>query len=267
MIGFASDFGTVDPYVGICHAVIARIAPGLRVIDLGHEIPAGDVRRGAALLAQAAPFLPAPPVLLAVVDPGVGTERAAVVLHTGSDALLVGPDNGLLVWAAEALGGVRSGYAIENRALLLEPLSATFHGRDVFAPVAARLASGLDPALVGPTVPVDRLVRLPDPVVTSSSGALSAEVLMADRYGNLQTAARLERLRTAIGQPAGAVSVRCGDRSMPAVLGRTYGDVPAGAAVVYQDSAGLLAIAINGGSVAEALSAGAGDTVVITASR
>ena len=268
MIGFASDFGTRDPYVGICHAVIARIDPALRVIDLGHEIPAGDIRGGAALIAQAAPFLPAPPVLLAVVDPGVGTERAGLVVRTGRDALLVGPDNGLLSWAAAALGGAVSAYAIENRALMLEPRSNTFHGRDVFAPVAARLALGLDPSTVGPALPVQQLVRLPDPVVRIEPGCLTAEILMVDRYGNLQTAARLEQLAAARGHgsvpgPDGAVTVEADGHTLAATVGTTYGSVPPGEAVVYGDSAGLVAIALNGADAAAVLHVGPGDLVRI----
>ncbi|HKA69960.1 MAG TPA: SAM-dependent chlorinase/fluorinase [Actinomycetes bacterium] len=278
VIGFASDFGTRDPYVGICHAVIARIGLALRVIDLGHEIPPGDIRGGAALVAQAAPFLPAAPVLLAVVDPGVGTDRAGLVVRTGADALLVGPDNGLLPWAAGALGGAAAAYAIENRALMLEPRSHTFHGRDVFAPVAARLALGLRPAEVGPPLPVEHLARLPDPVVVVTPGRLTAEILMVDRYGNLQTAARLEQLTAAVGEGGSAaedgslpgaaddrvLTVEAGDNALAARLGTTYGSVPPGEAVVYLDSAGLVAVARNGADAATALRVGAGDQIMIS---
>jgi S-adenosyl-L-methionine hydrolase (adenosine-forming) len=268
VIGFASDFGTRDPYVGICHAVIARIDPGLRVIDLGHQIPAGDVRRGATMLAQAAPFLPDPALLLAVVDPGVGTDRAGLVVQVGHGGVLVGPDNGLLMWAADALGGAAAAYAIENRALLLEPRSQTFHGRDVFAPVAARLALGLDPAEVGPPLPVASLVRLPDPVVVVAPGRLTAEILMVDRYGNLQTAARLDQLVAALGDRAwtidgGALTVEAADHALTARLGTTYGSVRPGDAVVYVDSAGLVAVARNGANAAAALRVGAGDQITI----
>ena len=277
VIGFASDFGTRDPYVGICHAVIARIDPGLRVIDLGHEIPAGEVRRGATMLAQAAPFLPQPPLLLAVVDPGVGTDRAGLVVATSRGGLLVGPDNGLLMWAADALGGAAAGYSIENRALLLEPRSHTFHGRDVFAPVAARLALGLPPAEVGPSLPVEGLVRLPDPVVLIAPGRLTVEILMVDRYGNLQTAARLDQLAAALGDSGPAVedgpltveasdhilTVEASDHELTARLGTTYGSVQPGEAVVYVDSAGLVAVARNGADAAAALQVRAGDQVTI----
>lgn len=277
VIGFASDFGTRDPYVGICHAVIARIDPALRVIDLGHEIPAGDVRRGAALISQAAPFLPAPPVLLAVVDPGVGTDRAGLVVQANRGGLLIGPDNGLLMWAADALGGAAAAYVIENRALLLEPRSHTFHGRDVFAPVAARLALGLDPAEVGSALPMASLVRLPDPVVAVAPGRLTAEILMVDRYGNLQTAARLDQLATVLGDRATVIeggaltvgsadhmlTVEAGGHRLTARVGTTYGSVPPGDAVVYVDSAGLVAIARNGADAAASLRVGAGDQIMI----
>ena len=147
-ITFTSDYGLEDNFVGVCHGVMARVAPRARVIDVSHGVGAQDVRQGALVLEQAVPFLPRA-VHLAVVDPGVGSGRGMVAV--GGGQLLVGPDNGLLVWAAEALGGVERVHALEEPAYRLAPVSATFHGRDVFAPAAAHLAAGSNRARWGPS--------------------------------------------------------------------------------------------------------------------
>src|SRR5436190_15870208 len=139
-ISLTTDYGCSDGFVAACHGAIARIAPAVRVIDITHSVPPCDVAQGAAVLAQAVPHLP-PAVHVAVVDPGVGTARRALAVEAG-DSVLVGPDNGLLPRAADALGGVRRAVVLDNAGWFADPVSATFHGRDVFAPVAARLALG-----------------------------------------------------------------------------------------------------------------------------
>ena len=139
-ITFLSDYGLEDNFVGVCHGVIARIAPGARVIDLSHSVQPQDVRQGATVLAQSVPYMPAA-VHLAVVDPAVGTRRGQVALQAG-EHVLVGPDNGLLIWAAEALGGIARAHALSEPAYQLERVSKTFHGRDIFAPAAAHVAAG-----------------------------------------------------------------------------------------------------------------------------
>lgn len=249
MIGFLSDFGHADPYVGICHGVMARFAPDIRIIDICHEVQRGEIRAGAAMLAQAIPYLP-PGVFLAVVDPGVGTKRRGIVVTAG-DSMFVGPDNGLLLWAAEALGGPTSAYEITNHHLTLRPLSNTFHARDVFAPVAARLAAGIPETAVGPHLDPVELVRLPDPVVRAKDDVLEAEILTIDRYGNLQTAAPASELRGALGIGQRGAAVLIGD--VPATYGETYASVPPGELVVYEDSAGLVAVAVNAGDARERL--------------
>src|ERR1700742_1820839 len=170
IITFASDYGPGDEYVGVVHGVIARIAPDVRIIDLGHGVPPQDVRTGARRLARALPFAPAG-VHLAVVDPGVGGARRAVALRAG-DRWLVGPDNGLLIEAAQRFGGVDEAFDIGDSPWRLEPVSNTFHGRDVFRPVAAHLALG-EP----PQAPIDPagLVRLERPVA-EHGGAIVLEV-------------------------------------------------------------------------------------------
>lgn len=256
-ISLTTDYGLSDGFVAACHGVIARLAPAVRVVDVTHLVPPADVVRGAAVLAQTVGYLP-PAVHVAVVDPGVGTARRGIGLHTPG-GLLVGPDNGLLLWAAEALGGVRAAVELANPAWFPDGVSATFHGRDVFAPAAARLASGAPLADAGPEIDPAGLVRLPDPVVRVGDGWLEAEILTVDHFGNAQLAASSSTLD---GLP-GSVRVRAtGSRQWsPARRGRTFGDVPTGELVVYPDSANLVAVAVNGGSAAARLSVAPGDVL------
>ncbi|MEV6298755.1 SAM-dependent chlorinase/fluorinase [Actinoplanes sp. NPDC051861] len=255
-ISFTTDYGTFDGFVAACHGSIARVAPDVRVIDVTHHVPPADVARGAAVLAQTAPYLPAS-VHLAVVDPGVGTARRGVVLTT-PNALLVGPDNGLLIWAAEALGGVESAHELSNKDWMLGDVSRTFHGRDVFAPSAARLAAGAAAAEAGPEVDRATLVRLPDPIITLGDGWIEAEVLTVDRFGNVQLAADGAML-TGLG-PELLVN-----GSVRARRGATFADVGAGELLVFPDSADRVAIAVNNGRAVVVLSVRPGDVVRIAA--
>jgi S-adenosylmethionine hydrolase len=260
-ICFLSDFGLRDAFVGVCHAVIADTAPFVRIIDLCHEVPRGDVRRGGRLLAQAAPVLPTA-VVLAVVDPGVGTARRAVVLTAGGSAL-VGPDNGLLPDAADALGGVDAAYEITARRLTRADRSATFHGRDVFSPIAAHLAAGVSPAEVGPAIPVDSLVRLPTPTARQIPGGVAGEVYTIDGYGNAQLsvpAALASRAGLRAGQRATIRTPR-GERAT--VVAHAYGDAEPGALLCHVDSSDLLALAINQGDAAASLDLAVGDEVEV----
>ena len=243
--------------------MIARIAPEAPVIDLTHGIPRHDVRQGAAVLANALPYTP-PGVHLAVVDPGVGTERRAVAVRVADDdRVLVGPDNGLLWPAAERFAGVAEAVDVSRSEFRLEPLSATFHGRDVFAPVAAALAQGAELAEVGEPVDADALIRLDrrQPRIDPGRGAV-AGVAYLDRFGN----AALEL--TAGETDAGRVQAR------PAASGRggrsrrrgsfTRSRSPtwtAGELLLYLDSYGRLALAVNRGSAADRLDLVAGDEV------
>jgi hypothetical protein len=243
LISFTTDFGLSDGYVAACKGVIAGIAPDVRVLDVSHLIPAGNVRHGAAVLAQTLPYLPSG-IHLAVVDPGVGTARRPIAVGCGASAL-VGPDNGLLLDAAVALGGID-----EVREVVrwhASSVSATFHGRDVFAPAAARLAAGADFAEVGPVV--DDLVRLPPPRVDVSPGSVGADVVTVDSFGNIQLAARGSALST-MDSP---VTITAGKHSLIAAVATTFGDVAPGDAVVHVDSAGYVSVAVNGGSAAETL--------------
>jgi S-adenosylmethionine hydrolase len=234
-ITFLSDYGPGDEYVGVVTGVIARIAPDARVIDLGHGVPPQDVRTGSRRLARAIPYTP-PGIHLAVVDPGVGTDRRAVALQAGN-RLFVGPDNGLLTPAA---GTIDRAVEISESRWRLTPTSATFHGRDIFGPVTAHLANG-EP-LTGPELDPATLVRLPD--LRPRPGIV--HVVEVDGFGNLITDGAL---------PEGPVRID----GLEVAVGRTFGDVPAGELVIYVDSAGDVALAVNGGSAAERLGVRTGD--------
>ena len=204
-VSFTTDYGRSDGFVAACAGVIARIAPHVRVLDITHDVDAGDVRGGATVLAHTAAYLPAA-VHLAVVDPGVGTNRRGLAVVAGG-TVLVGPDNGLLPPAAAALGGVTAAYHLAERRFWLPAVSSTFHGRDVFAPVAAHLANGVGPAELGPEVAAADLVRLPEPVVHARAGRLAAQVLALDRFGNVQLAATRHDLASAGFAPGQVIAV------------------------------------------------------------
>jgi S-adenosylmethionine hydrolase len=194
-ITFLSDFGLEDDFVGTCHGVMKRIVPEVEIIDITHGIEPQQVLQGAFVLANTLPYMPAG-VHLAVVDPGVGSDRRGIVLHA-ADRTFVGPDNGLLLPAADQLGEVTGAWELANPAYRLEPVSFTFHGRDVFAPAAAHLANGLDPAELGPSLDPSELVRLPLPEPVMGESWARAHVLIVDRFGNVQlnlTRAHLEQL-------------------------------------------------------------------------
>lgn len=249
LITFSSDYGTDDEFVGVCRLVIARIAPDARVVDLAHGLT--GVRAGAAALRDAVSFAPQGSVHLAIVDPGVGTSRLGIAVTTRRGDVLVGPDNGLLVPAAQVLGGVASVVELASSDFRLAPVSSTFHGRDVFAPAAAHLARGLDPTELGPAVDPGRLVRITAPDPELSDGQLSTEVVRADRFGNLQLAATGADFDRA--GLSGDLEVTCAAGAFDAVRGSTFADAPPGGLVAFTDSAGMAALARNGGSARELL--------------
>jgi S-adenosylmethionine hydrolase len=223
-IVFLTDYGYRDPFVGTCHGVIARIAPDTRVIDLTHAVPRQDVLRGAVELARSIPYMPTDAVFVAVVDPGVGSDRREVALVAGP-ALMVGPDNGVLSLAAETLGGVDAAVEISSEEVVLSPVSRTFHGRDVFAPAAAHLAAGMALEELGPAVDPSSLQRLED------AGVADGRVLVVNGR-------RLPR--------AG-----------------TFAELPEREPGIIVDSEGYLAIVVNHGNAATALGLAAGDAVVV----
>ena len=258
-ITFLSDFGLEDNFVGVCHGVMARVAPRARVIDVSHGVGAQDVRQGALVLEQAVPYLPRA-VHLAVVDPGVGSGRGMVAVEAGGQ-VLVGPDNGLLVWAAEALGGAERVHALQEPAYRLAAMSTTFHGRDVFAPAAAHLAAGVEPGALGPELDPGGLVRLERPGAQVDGDRVETGVVAVDHFGNLALDLRrhdLARAGMAVGDP---VQVRVGGRAHRLVFAETFASVPPGELVLHEDSFGSLAVAVNLGRAADRLAAGPGDRV------
>lgn len=263
-ISLLTDYGLEDGFVAACHGVAARIAPAVRVIDITHLVPAGDVRRGGSVLAQTVPYLP-PGVHVAVVDPGVGTARRAVAVSAG-DRIFVGPDNGLLSWPLSAVGGAERAYALTNEKLWLHPVSATFHGRDIFMPVAAHLAAGLALDSVGDELDVEALVRLPEPSSRVADGRIDAEVVSVDRFGNIQLSARDADLAQVAARVGGALVIEAGRRQFAVPLRDTFGSVPPGDLVAYTDSAGQLAVAVNSGDAAERLGLPPGAQVRLTPS-
>lgn len=259
---FLSDFGLEDEYVGVCHAVIARLAPGVPVIDLTHGVPPQDVMAGAVALASAVPYSPPEAVFLSVVDPGVGTERRAVAVEAGG-AFLVAPDNGVIGLALVALGGARRAVVLDPARVSPWPVSTTFHGRDVFSPAAAALASGAELEDLGEPVDVAELSELMvgEPLV--EAGRISTTVIGVDRFGNLRLGAGSRDLRAAGLDGQGVLELeRAGG---PVRLRRvvTFGDLDRGEAGVLVDSAGWVAVVSNMDSAAERVGLRRGDRAVI----
>jgi hypothetical protein len=267
VITFLSDYGLLDEFVGVCHGVMARRCPGARVIDLTHAIPRHDVRSGAIVLRSALPFLPAG-VHLAVVDPGVSAvgrhARRAIALRTiEQDHLLVGPDNGLLLPAAERLAGVAEAVDIGESPERLEPVSRTFHGRDIFAPVAAALAAGEPLSAVGEPLPVTALRRIGLPSAQVSDEVMTVHVLRGDTFGNLILDATYDQL-LAIGATLGdTLTVTHAGAVRKARYAATFAEVSPGDLLIYEDATSMVALAVNRGSAAELLGAGPDDELTV----
>jgi S-adenosyl-L-methionine hydrolase (adenosine-forming) len=264
-LSFLTDYGLEDGFVAACHGVAARIAPHATIIDVTHLVPPGDIRRGAAVLAQTVPYLP-PAVHVAVVDPGVGTDRRGVAVQAGG-SVFVGPDNGLLSWAVASSGGAARAYHLTNRELWLEQVAATFHGRDIFMPVAAHLAADAEPGATGEEIDVGDLVTLPAPERAVRGSTAEGEVLTVDRFGNVQLTITSSDA-AAIGiRPGDAVQLQLGRHRLTVPYRDMFGAVAAGELVVYADSAGLVSIAVNGGDAAQRLGLPPGARVSIAVPR
>jgi hypothetical protein len=258
VVSLTTDFGARDPSAAICKGVVLTIAPGVTVIDITHEVAKFQVRDGALVLWCALPFLPVG-VHVAVVDPGVGTERLPIALETARGDVLVGPDNGLLVPAADRLGGIVRAHALENPAYRLGAISRSFHGRDIFAPAAAHLALGVPISDLGRALDPAALARLdwPEPRVTP--GALETAVVYVDSFGNAKLAGEPADLAAALGplEPGDLLALAWIDgsdvRTSKVPWAETFGSVPPGAPLVYEDSYGRLCLAANQASVAALL--------------
>ena len=256
-VSFLSDYGLVDEFVGVVKSVIRTIAPHVTVLDVTHDVPPHDVRAGGLTLARSVQYL-APGVVLAVVDPGVGTARRAVAVEVGDgEGVFVGPDNGLLASAVAMVGGAGRAVELTDDEFHLPTPGPTFAGRDVFGPVAAHMCNGVDLAELGE--PVDPLTLLPGvlPVPREEGGLLHAEVLWVDRYGNLQLNVAPEDV-AALGE---RVALRWGDQVRTAHRARTYGDLKPGEVGLVVDSYGMVSIALDRQSAAALLRIGPGDGV------
>jgi len=257
LVTLTTDYGLHDPYVGICHGVVHSIAPHVRIIDVSHGVAPGDVRGGAIVLEDALPAMPVG-IHVGVVDPGVGTGRRPIAIGTARGDLLVGPDNGLLAWAADALGGASSAVTLDDARWHRDPVSATFHGRDVFVPVAAHLAAGVRVTELGQTIDPSALV-VPLALVLRSIGAdeLEVEVRAIDRFGNVQLAARQADL-SGLGE-------RISVNGRPARRARTFAVIEPGQLGLVEDASGRVAVVVNRGRASDQLDVGAGDLVRLTA--
>lgn len=242
--------------------MIRRIAPDATIIDLAHGIAPQAVLQGAVALADALPYVPIG-VHVAVVDPDVGGNRRGIALRAGEGRLLVGPDNGLLALAADELGGVEAAVELVDPAYRLQPVSDTFHARDVFCPAAAHLAAGVPLSALGPPVDAATLVRLPLPVAFTADGEARGPVLAVDTFGNVTLGLRAADLAAAGLVPGSAVDVVAAGRGAHARLARTYADVDPGGLVVYVSSFGRVELAVSRGNAASRLGLEAGTSVVL----
>ncbi|WP_395108660.1 S-adenosyl-l-methionine hydroxide adenosyltransferase family protein [Actinomadura sp. SCN-SB] len=255
-ISLTTDFG--HAYTATCAGVIYTITPGATVLTLSDEVPAYGIVEGAMLLRHALPYLPEG-VHVGIVDPGVGTARRPIAMVTGRGDVLVGPDNGLLVPAAEKLGGPVRAHAIENPSYRLPGVSASFHGRDVFAPAAAHIAKGTDLADLGPEITDPLPLDLPEPAI--GNGELRAPILYVDRFGSLILNATTADLEAALGPTPHGTQLSVDGAPVP--YAATYGMVPKNHPLVWEDSSGLLGVAVNQGSAAKRFGLGGGDVVTL----
>ena len=248
-ITFLTDFGLQDDFVGTCHGVMKRIAPEVEIIDITHGIAPQAVLQGALTLANTLPFMPEG-VHLAVVDPGVGGARRALALRDAQGRLYVGPDNGLLIPAAEKLGGISDAYELANPEYALESVSRTFHGRDLFSPAAAHLALGVPLSELGPPIDPDALARLDIPQPDVGSTRVHSTVISIDRFGNIGLNLDRSHLDEAGVVPGTRVELQAGSERYYAVAARTFADARPGDIILYEDAYRNISIAINGGNAA-----------------
>ena len=263
LIAFASDYGYADEFVGVCKAVMLGLVPDVRIIDLGHDIPPHNVRAGALLLVRAVQYLPDDSIVVAVVDPGVGTDRRLIGVEVAG-GILLGPDNGLLAPAVALAGGARTVVSLENTEYHLPSPGPTFSGRDILAPAAGYLAGGVALTELGPTIDpsglVPGLVGLPE---TSEGGAIVGEVWWVDRFGNCQLNVDPAELSAARVEPGDLVEVHCNNGIRAARWVHTYADAKPSELVLLVDSYGLLSLALDRESAAAELGLRAGSAVTL----
>ena len=264
-VTFLSDFGLKDDFVGICHGVIKQIAPETEIIDVTHGIPRQQVLQGALVLAKTLPYLPVG-VHLAVVDPGVGGSRRPLALRDRDGRIFVGPDNGLLVPAADR-AGIDAAYELANPDYALDSISRTFHGRDLFAPAAAHLSRGVAIEELGPPLAADALVRLDLPQPEVRADRIAATVLYVDTYGNVALNVTRDDVARAGIVPGTQVELELAGERFYALATRTFADARPGDIMLYEDSYRNMSVAIRNGSAAEMLHARAGQSIRINVGR
>ncbi|MEI7691326.1 MAG: SAM-dependent chlorinase/fluorinase [Actinomycetes bacterium] len=259
-VTFLTDYGYADEFVGVCHALIAERSPQSRIFDVTHGIKRHDVRSGALVLRRSLPYFPAG-IHLAVVDPQVGGERRGIAVRTADeDRIFVAPDNGLISLAAQRFGGIVEAVDISGTPQRLEPTAATFHGRDIFAPVAGHLAAGGHLSECGSPLDPDELVVLEMPLARAEGDQLITHALTIDAFGNVTLDVEHEEL-AAFGLRLGQLLSVNGNEA-PYVT--SYIDVPTGSLLVYEDAYRSLAVAVNRGSAAAVLGLAIDDEVQIT---
>ena len=261
-ITFLTDFGLEDDFVGTCHGVIKRIAPEAEIIDITHGIRPGRILQGALVLAHTLPYMPMG-VHLAVVDPGVGGVRRALALRDAAGRMYVGPDNGLLLPAADRSGGIAEARELANPEYALGPVSRTFHGRDLFSPAAAHLALGVPLSELGPEVDPEALVRLDVPEPDVGPSRIRATVLAVDRFGNTALNLTREQLEYASIVPGTRVELSARGERYFAITARTFADARVGDLIVYEDSYRNVAVAVSSGSAADLLGVEEGSELLI----
>src|SRR4051794_16790834 len=264
LVSLLTDFGLRDPSAAICKGVILGICPDAEVLDLAHDVRKFAIGEGALSLWAALPYVPVG-FHVAVVDPGVGTARRPIAVRVGRGDVLIGPDNGLLMAAAERLGGIVEARELAETAYRLPVVTSTFHGRDVFAPAAAHLAAGVPFDRLGPALDVSTLVPSPLPRPRAEAAGLVTEVVYVDTFGNAKLSALAADVVAAFGEPVGRpFRVTFADGAARVIpWSPTFGERPEGAPLLYEDSYGRACIGVNLGSAADVLRLEAGVEVTL----
>lgn len=249
LICFVSDFGLDDTWVGVCHAVIHRACPQAQVVDMAHHIRPFDIRQGAAVATSSVHQVP-DAIHLIVVDPGVGDGRRDICIVAKSGTRLVGPDNGVLIPATRRQGGVDAAYAIDSSKVDFRSPLATFHARDILAPVAAALACGVEPGSLGVSIAPESLVPAPFDEARLDGDTVTAEVLDIDRFGSVRISVASDQIEP-LGLKADVLELNIGHHTLRAKVGLTFSDATGGEPVALVDSSGWLTLALNRLSAAD----------------
>ena len=260
---FLSDLGVEDPFLGLCKGVIARVAPDVRVLDVMHSIGPQDVEMGATMLASSVPFLPAPAVHLALVDPFRTVPARGIAVRTADGSIFVSPDNGIASQAWDVAGGAVEAHVLDDQSLWNANAARTFRARDVFSPVAARLADGLPIDAVGSPVALDELERLELRAARLHDDHVHGEIVQVDHFGNLTLNMQRHHVEAAGITLGDMVEIRCGGKTLQVCYTLTYGEVPRGRVALCEDSFRTMCVAVNQGSAAAQLRSTRGEPIVI----